>query len=432
MWIFKKHFYIFILLIFWTLLSSGQTNISSPYSAFGIGNLSEVTNVRSRSMGGLAIGIRDNFTLNLANPASFGGIDSTSFLFEGGASGFRISLATEEQTESYTSAALTHLFFGFPVTKWWKSSFGLLPFSTMGYDAVDNAFVENVGNTSYSFEGTGGITRVFWANSIQPLKYLTLGVNTSYLFGTMERISRVTFPDSSDMINSLVNSSITVNNLYFEFGAQFHKILDSIRETQFVLGVTYSPQQDISANGDWMVRSYLGELSGVPLIIDTINMIMDEPGTLRIPQTIGIGFSLSRSNRWFFGGEYKYGQWSNYLTFGMSDSLTDSHVFRAGAQITPNPNSFSYIQRIQYRVGGYYNQTYLKLREKQINRIGITFGLGLPVRSNMIRRTRSMINLGFELGRRGTLENGLVQENYLNFHIGLTIYEWWFFKRRYQ
>lgn len=409
-----------------------QTSLSSPYSAFGIGNLSDVTNVRARSMGGLSIGIRDNFTINMGNPASYSGFDSTSFLFEGGASGHYITLKTDDLNESYSNASLTHLLFGTPITHFWKSSFGLLPFSMMGYDATDFSYVDQVGNTQYIFEGMGGISQAYWGNSIQPFKFISLGVNMSYLFGTMERQTKVTFPDSANMISSLANTSVSVNDLYFDFGTQLHIPIDSARGVQLVVGATFAPQQELSAKGNAMVNSYLGELSGVPLIVDTIDMVLDEPGKMIIPMTYGFGFSIERKNRWFVGAEYEFGKWEDYSSFGRNDSLTNSHSFRLGTQITPNPNSFSYIQRIEYRVGGYYKQSYLNLRNEQINNYGITFGIGLPVRANMIRRTRSMVNLGVEIGRKGTITNGLIQENYVNFHIGLSIYEWWFFKRRYK
>ena len=43
-----------------------------------------------------------------------------------------------------------------------------------------------------------------------------------------------------------------------------------------------------------------------------------------------------------------------------------------------------------------------------------------------------MVNLGIEAGRRGTITNGLIQENYFNFYVSVSIYEMWFLKRRYQ
>lgn len=411
--------------------AAAQTSLSSPYSAYGIGNLSAVTNVKSRSLGGGGIGMRDNFNINYLNPASYSGFDSTSFLFEAGASGYYVTLQNNDNSESYGNGSISHLLFGFPVTKFWKTSVGALPYSMMGYDATVIDFSDEVGNTQFVFEGAGGITQAFWGNAIQLHKNLSLGLNTSYLFGTINRVQKVTFPDSINMISSISSSAITVNDLLFKFGVQYHTVLDSIKDVNLVIGATYSPQQTLGAKRNSMTRSYLGELSSVPLVIDTISMVSDELGTLVIPQNFGFGFSISRRNRWLFAADYEFGAWENYSYFGDSDSLTNSQKFRFGAEITPNPNSFSYVQRIEYRVGAHYTQSYLNLRDQQINSFGITFGAGLPLTSNMIRRTRSMLSIGFEVGRKGTMVNDLIQENYFNMFIGISIYEWWFFKRRY-
>ena len=45
-----------------------------------------------------------------------------------------------------------------------------------------------------------------------------------------------------------------------------------------------------------------------------------------------------------------------------------------------------------------------------INEFGISFGVGLPVGKEL-----STFNLGFEIGKRGTIDSGLVKENYFNF-----------------
>lgn len=44
---------------------------NSPYSRYGLGNLSANSNVTLRSMGGISAGYADNFSVNFNNPASF-------------------------------------------------------------------------------------------------------------------------------------------------------------------------------------------------------------------------------------------------------------------------------------------------------------------------------------------------------------------------
>jgi len=53
-------------------------------------------------------------------------------------------------------------------------------------------------------------------------------------------------------------------------------------------------------------------------------------------------------------------------------------------------------------------------------------GLGFPVSG-----TFSNINVGLEMGKKGTKYYGLVEENYFNISVGLSFSERWFIKRKY-
>ena len=61
----------------------------------------------------------------------------------------------------------------------------------------------------------------------------------------------------------------------------------------------------------------------------------------------------------------------------------------------------------------------------EVNDFGMSFGVGLPMGKQL-----SNVNLGFELGKRGELNNGLIKENYLNFRLSLTLNDKWFNKRK--
>ena len=64
----------------------------------------------------------------------------------------------------------------------------------------------------------------------------------------------------------------------------------------------------------------------------------------------------------------------------------------------------------------------------EIKDFGISFGLGLPLRS------LSNLNLGVEYGRKGSTINNLIQENYFNFKLSLSLsaigQQAWFIKKR--
>jgi hypothetical protein len=98
-----------------------------------------------------------------------------------------------------------------------------------------------------------------------------------------------------------------------------------------------------------------------------------------------------------------------------------------GGEFTPSSSiTSSYWQRVKYRLGFRYNQTYLDIRDNRINEFGISFGMGLP-----IPRSLSTFNFGLELGRKGTTADGLIQSNYFRITVGISVWERWFVKNKY-
>ena len=79
-----------------------------------------------------------------------------------------------------------------------------------------------------------------------------------------------------------------------------------------------------------------------------------------------------------------------------------------------------------YRAGFRYNSSLLKIDGNDIEEFGIGFGIAVP-----LRKSFSTLNVGIELGRRGSQKNNLTQEDFLNLQIGITINDKWFIKRVY-
>jgi len=164
---------LFAVLLF---LSAGkvfsQPGISSPYSSFGVGSLSEINNVRTMSMGGNTIGVRNRSTIDISNAASYSAFDSTAFLFEAGVVGLFVNYKTEKETDQMVTGNISHILMGFPVTKWWRASLALLPYSSVGYDVSSYNYSVDAGNIRYKYFGSGGFNRFNIGSSFQPLKYL--------------------------------------------------------------------------------------------------------------------------------------------------------------------------------------------------------------------------------------------------------------------
>ena len=73
----------------------------------------------------------------------------------------------------------------------------------------------------------------------------------------------------------------------------------------------------------------------------------------------------------------------------------------------------------------YKNETYLSLNGHGIDEKGMTFGLGFPIRS-------LILNVGLDMGKRGTTKDGLLEEKYYLLHFNATLHDVWFVKRKFQ
>ncbi len=407
-----------------------QPGLSSPYTFYGVGYLSRTNNVRNMSMGGIGIGTRNAISLNVKNVASLTAIDSNSFLFEAAAVGYYEQLQTENVNEDMVSGSLSHIVLGFPIMHWWKTSIGLLPYSNVDYTVLSFEDKQDIGKVQYEYGGSGGLNQFYWSNGFKPIKNISIGINASYIFGTTDKYQKVTFPDSSYYIGTRSVNSINISDLSIELGVQYHTEIK--KNLNLVVGAVFKPKIDMAAKQSNLSRTFLGELNQIIYYKDTIAYTADEEGSVVLPASYGFGFSLENVNKWMIGVDYKHEAWDEYSSFGENDTLLkSSNLIAIGGEYIPNINSTSYFNRIDYRFGAKFNQSSLKLRNQQLNNLGITFGLGLPIKSIALRRSKAMINLGFEIGTRGTLENNLIKENYVNFHFGLLINEFWFMKRKY-
>ena len=148
---------------------------------------------------------------------------------------------------------------------------------------------------------------------------------------------------------------------------------------------------------------------------------------------LGIGFG--RDNKWYAGVDYTFQKaLSSEGSIYESDIISYDNYskFAIGGFYTPKYNSIlSYWNRITYRAGFKFENTGLMLDVDKdgldyepINDFGISFGIGFPVGKQI-----SNLNFGFEYGKRGNTNGNLVQENYFNFRMSVSLNDKWFKKR---
>ncbi|MEI6681015.1 MAG: hypothetical protein WCO44_00230 [Bacteroidota bacterium] len=402
-----------------------QIRIASPYSRFGVGDLSDNNNAWNMNMGQLGIGLRSPYHVNYTNPASYTAFDSLSFVFEGGFNGEFTTLTSSVQSASRNYASLGNLLFGMPVNKWWKTSIGLVPYSTVGYNVATYDTYPDVGRIARIYAGSGGINRLFWGNAFQPFKNFSIGANISYLFGSMDREATVIFPDSAYNMNIREIYHVTMNDLYFDFGAQFKVKIKN--DLSLNLGVVYAPTLSMAAKTDVFAYTFLAGSSGTELRRDTLLNEAGYKGKIIIPTMLGGGFSFDKTDKWMVGVDYKWQNWDKFKAFNVGDSLMNSWQISVGGEIIPKIDNYTnFLARMHYRLGFTYNKTYLKLRGQDINEFDFSAGVGIPLRG-----MKTMLNVGAEYGSRGNISQNLIRENYFKIVVGFSIYERWFVKRKY-
>jgi hypothetical protein len=151
---------------------------------------------------------------------------------------------------------------------------------------------------------------------------------------------------------------------------------------------------------------------------------------LNLPSKIMFGAGFGEVKKWVVGAEITLQQNSDLKN--RFDDITgvkfeNSTRYSLGGYFIPNYNSFSsYLKKITYRGGLRYENTGMVLQNKSIEDFAVNLGVSLPLSG-----TFSNVNVGFEMGKRGTKYFNLIEENYFNLSVGLSFSDKWFERRKF-
>lgn len=420
-----------IILSFLSIVAYSQTNTYSPYSRYGLGELSRQGLAFNKGMGGTGIGLRLPNSINYINPASYTTQDSLSFIFDFGLYSNFTKYETKTLSSEDLKSSLDHIVVGFPITKWWNSSLGLVPYSRMGYD------IYNPGPALYNYyyKGTGGINKFYFGNAFK-LKDLSIGFNFNVLFGSLEQTHSYTNLKSAEekIIPTQRYQQQSLRSTSLTFGLQYNlKLSDDV--SLVIGGIFENKSRLVSDNtllitnsfqsADSIINPYSGNPNGMLGSLDTVNY---ESGKEKghLPMKYGAGLSLNFKNKLIVAADYSTQKWSDYKSFNPFDSLVDSKYLNFGIQYTPDEKAIrSYWKRINYRAGFYTNDTYLNINGEQIKDYGVSVGLRLPLKG------KSALQISYEYGKRGTLDQNLVKENYHLINLSISLYDFWFIQSKY-
>ncbi|RZJ72633.1 MAG: hypothetical protein EOO45_10745 [Flavobacterium sp.] len=401
-----------------------QENNSSPYSYYGIGDTKFKGTVENRSMGGLSIQ-PDSIHINLQNPASYSHLKFTTFTV--GGTNSITNFKTANDSDKAGRVSLDYLALAVPLNKF-GFAFGLMPYTAVGYKIQNTTTGADDLQRSRQFEGTGGLNRVFAGASYRITPKFSAGVDFQYNFGNIETKSIVGIPRAEIQYPVREVNKSDYNGISFAIGAVYQAKLN--QKLDWFTSATFTPQSTL--------RSSIERQTSTITLVGTRETIIDvidsgrSDERLKLPTKVTFGSGVGLARKWFAGAEYTFIE-SNELG-NRFDAITTagfeaSHKMTLGGYYIPNYSSFnSYLSRVTYRAGLKFEKTGLVINNESISDYGFSLGLGLPLGGNI---GGSNLNLGMEMGRRGTTRANLIQENYINIFVSLSLSDKWFIKRKY-
>jgi hypothetical protein len=413
-----------------TITSNGQKLINSPYSRFNLGSLEPSGSFRSLGMGGLSVSQRDNTSVYFSNPASYSSFDTISFIFDFGMDYTMGNLSDGISTYSSRDGNFDHLFIGFPLAKGWGIAAGIRPYSNGYYQLTESVLDTDpeydplIGEFSSYHAGDGGLTSVFLGSGINLNKNFSVGVNMTLLFGQINRTNQFDFADYYNVFHNNTSEKLEISGINFDYGLQYRAKLGS----KYFLnaGASLTAGKYYNTNYERLIYRYTAYSTK-----DTLSLTGVEGKSAFIPSTMRLGISVGKTNKFTAGFDYISTNWSTAKIPGGTGNAADSKSYLIGLEFIPDKfSNYSFLKRLEYRIGGHAGDSYLILNGEQIREIGASAGIGIA-----LRRTESLskANLYFDYTKRsGSTANGLHSENYFTVGASLNLYDWWFMKRKYE
>lgn len=402
--------------IFWLLLLLGnyakaQHGLNSIYSAFGIGDLETRDYSRNFGLSSTGIGARPTGYLNDLNPASYSAIPTQNFMLDLSLRAQSVSYQGKNLSQTAGDLNFKRLAIGFKAASWWGVSAGITPFSSVDYKILSKEYITGSGTAvTGTMTGTGGLNRAYISNGFRLSKNFSAGVATNFLFGPLDVSQSV----GSDSIVTQRHSYTFKPN--FTVGAQYQgKITD---DWKLGLGATYRFQTKMK------LQQKLNIINQDETVLFTEDR---EPSWFTLPDEIGAGISLS-NGAFTWVADCRKQQWNGLDNKGTGYYYQDGERYSTGVEYALQKQYYnrSY-EGMTFQVGFSYNKSPLVINHTPVTDKSGTLGFSVPSRNGALR-----YYIGVEAGQRGTMNNGLIKENYVNAVFNFSLRDIWFIKRHYE
>lgn len=418
-------------------------NTFSPFTFYGLGDLHMQGSANLRSMGGATMGYRSfttsNGIINYTNPASLSATPQKSFHFNFGMEGSNHYLQTEDRNSSFNTFNIRDIAFQTPLYKGLALGLSLTPFSSVGYrierdetdeDVLQQLYQGGAIGAKYMYAGSGDVNQAKFSLGWEPIKRLSVGVDMIYYFGKINRDFTTNIlirTSEAGYINTQVSQQEDISRIMWNFGMQYSIIAQNNRQLTF--GATYNPGGKLNPRIQTVVNNPIS-------IVQTINSGMVE--NFEMPAMVSAGL-MYQTWKMSAGVDYSYQGWgglnSDSEIAGDAGSVEmrfrNTNAVRGGIEFTPQRYDIRKpLRRLTYRAGLYYSDYYMMFNDTNINSMGVTLGIGIPLKYE----GNSYLDIGVEYGKRGTTKNNLIRENYFKVSVGFRLFgtDSWFEKFKFQ
>lgn len=409
------------------LFYNAQSIGNSPYAAFGIGDIKYDNTTDVNAMGGISTAYIWDFNnnFNFSNPAANKNLELTTLKVEATNENNFFKSNYDNMSVTKHSSYLSNISIAFPLSPKVKFGLGYQPYSSKKYSILSKETLSDGTLKANLFRGEGMISTVQAAVSYQISPEFGVGFRTNFYFGNIYDINELTY-STAELINGYETKNKT-KSFNFTLGTAYQKKLAGNKK--LTLGGTLTFGNTGKLETQYINSTYFYTPGQVKNNVSIIDSKFSQNKDL-IPLGFSLGAGYGKDAKWFLGTQVDYNK--SQIDFSTTPFTNEgSYKISAGGWYLPNYNNFrNYFSRVTYRYGAYYEKGNLSYIGTNVNKFALTGGLTLPFENKSASRM-SGIDLGIELGQRGTLDNNLIRQNFVNLRIGLNFADKWFNKRLY-
>jgi len=385
----------------------------SIYSRYGAGNIINYFSARQLGMGAVGVASTQSDYINFINPASLSNLKMVRF--EAGLNAYGMNIKENSKSAFYAGTEFSGFIMGIPIERNLGIAFslGMVPVTSVKYSTIESHKSDGY---DINYKGSGGISKFFVSASYKLPFDWSIGLSYNYFTGNIEYSSIVDYKYDKNITSSIFKKINNYRGSGFTFGlesADLSSLFNSEQISNFKLGLILNYTKNLPTDTTSVIR--LSNTIGTEktAIIDT---------DLPIRLDAGLSFVWGKNKRVL--ADYSYSPWQNY-EYGDKkyNHLKAVNKFGVGIEFLGSESMFAdFSERMSFRIGFSYESTHLKIKGENINQISLHGGFSYPI------GLMSTLDVGLQIGQRGTENSGLMKEMFYKANFSLSLGELWFIR----